>query len=235
MKNKALTNKQRIDKNRKTIDALMHFSMKNIESINMLRHEITSVEPMILAQPQLKGLSPKNRRCFFQWANLKNLGTAYDYILEHKKTPIDWFEINALHTMLAQDTDVLPGFRVSMAKVLDEFAPSAEQIYYKIEQITYHLNDKTYPVLTRAFDTHFDIIMTQPYNDLNKRLARFVMNWFLIQHGYRPIIFNKKTDSVEYTSALRKRAKGDHRAYTEYMEQSMLHTQNQIINLLKTR
>lgn len=233
MKRKALTNKQRIDKNRKMIDGLMRSSMKNIDSINMLRHEITSVEPMILAQPQLKGLSPKNRRIFFQWANLKNLGTAYDYILEHKKTPIDWFEINALHTMLLQDTDVLPGFRLSMAKVLGQFAPSAEQIYYKIEQIQYHLNDKSYPVLTRAFDTHYEIIITQPYNDLNKRLARFVMNWFLIQNGYRPIIFNKKTDATAYTNALRERADGNHRAYTEYMELSMLHTQSQIINLLK--
>jgi Fic family protein len=235
MASKTLTNKQRIDKNRKIIDTLMRSSMKNIDSINMLRHEIMSVEPMILSQPQMKGLTPANRRSFVQWANLKNLGIAYDYILEHKKTPIDWFKINGLHSILLQDTDVLPGFRVSMAKVLGEFAPSAEQIYYKIEQIQYHLNDKSYPVLTRAFDTHFEIIITQPYNDLNKRLARFVMNWFLIQHGYRPIIFNKKTDATEYTAALRARVNGDRRTYTEYMERSMLHTQTQIIRLLKAR
>ena len=234
MTKKMLTNKQRIEKNRKTIDALMHSSMKNIDSINMLRHEITSVEPMILAQPQVKGLSPKNRRSFFQWANLKNLGTAYDYILEHKKADIDWIEINGIHSLLIQDTDVLPGFRTSMAMVLGEFAPSAEQIYYKMDDIHYHLYDKSYPVLKRAFDVHYDIVITQPYNDLNKRLARFIMNWFLIQHGYRPIIFNKKNDSTEYTAALRKRLNGDHRAYTEYMERSMLHTQAQIINLLRS-
>ncbi len=230
-----LTNKEKIELNRKTIDVLMRHSAKNIDSINMLRHEITSVEPLILSQPQLKNLPPVNRRSFVQWSNLTNLGLAYDFILENKNTPIDLFQITGLHNMLLQNTDVQPGFRLSMARVLGEFAPSAESIYYKMDQIIYHLNDKKFPVLTRAFDTHFDIIMTQPFNDFNKRLARFVMNWFLIQNGYRPIIFSKKTDSVEYMNALHARIDENRRAYTEYMENSMLHTQKQIISLLKVR
>lgn len=86
-----------------------------------------------------------------------------------------------------------------MAMVLGKFAPSIEQIYYKMEQIEYHLHDETYSILTRAFDTHFDIIMTQPYSDYNKRTARLVMNWFLMQNGYRPIIFNKKKQMQRHT------------------------------------
>lgn len=48
---KKLTNKERIEANRETIDVLMRESGKNLASINMLRHEITAVEPKILAKP----------------------------------------------------------------------------------------------------------------------------------------------------------------------------------------
>lgn len=235
MRKKELTNKERIETNRTTIDALMRRSAKDIASINMLRHEITSVEPMILSKSQRKEHTKDGGITFFDWTNLKNIGIAYDYILKHKKTNIDRYEIGQIQKLLVKNTDVPSGYRVAMTKVLGQFAPSAEQVYYIMEQIEYHLHDETYPVLTRAFDTHFDIIMTQPYCDYNKRTARLIMNWFLIQNGYRPIIFNKKTDAKAYTGALHARIDGDRRAYTEYMESSMLHTQQQIIKLLKSR
>lgn len=228
-------NKEQIESNRKTIDLFMHQSAKDITSINWLRHEITSVEPMILAQPQLKKFAKDKRIIFFDWTNLKNIGAAYDYILKHKKLKIDRYEISEIQRLLAKNTDTPFGYRVAMTKVLGEFAPSCEEIYYKMEQIEYHLHDEKLPVLRRAFDTHFDLIMTQPFNDQNKRIARLIMNWFLIQNGYRPIIFNKKTDAVEYTKALHARIDGDRRTYTEYMESSMIHTQQQIIKLLRSR
>ena len=235
MKKHKPTNKQQIELNRETINLLMHQSAKDVTSINMLRHEIASVEPMILAQPQLKKFTKNNRIAFFDWTNMKNIGLAYDYILRHKKTKIDRYQITEIQRLLTKNTDVPSGYRVAMAKVLGIFAPSCEKIYYKMEQIEYNIQDESRPVLTRAFDMHFDIIMTQPYCDQNKRIARLIMNWFLIQNGYRPIIFNKKNDSTAYTDALHAKINGNHRAYTEYMELSMIHTQQQIIKLLKSR
>lgn len=235
MKKNKLTNAERIGLNRETIDFLMRSSAKDIESINMLRHEIASVEPMILSKPQLKEFAKGKNIIFFDWTNMKNIGVAYDYILKHKKTNIDRYQINEIQKLLIKNTDVEPGYRVAMTKVLGEFAPSCEEIYYKMEQIEYNLHNEKIPVLRRAFDAHFDIIMTQPYNDQNKRIARLIMNWFLIQNGYRPIIFNKKTDATEYPKALHARIDGNRRAYTEYMELSMIHTQQQVIRLLKSR
>lgn len=230
-----ITNKQRIEDNRKIINDLMHYSAKNIDSINMLRYQITSVEPLILFQPQQQSISSAKRKNFVDYTNLKNIGLAYDYILANKHTEIDTYQIRQLHSILTKDTEISSGFRFSMAKVLGEFAPSAEQIYYHMDQIRYNLSNNKIPVLKRAFDVHYDIILTQPFEDLNKRLARLIMNWFLIQNGYRPIIFNKKSDAVEYMEALHNRLKGDHRAYTEYMEKCMLRTQKEIISLLKLR
>ena len=235
MAKEIMTNKQRIEENRILINTLMHSSAKNIDSINMLRYQITSVEPLILFKPQQQYISSNQRKNFIDYTNLKNIGLAYDYILTNKYTPIDSYEIRELHSILAKDTDVPTGFRYTDAKVLGEYAPSAQQIYYHIEQIQYNLTQERVPVLQRAFDLHYDIIMTQPFTDLNKRLARLLMNWFLIQNGYRPIIFNKKTDSTEYMEALHKKLSGNHRAYTEYMEKCMLRTQKEIISLLKTR
>ncbi len=235
MKKGQQTNKEIIETNRQTIDFFLHQSAKNIASLNWLRHEITSVEPMVLAKPQLKLFAKGENIAFFDWTNLKNIGIAYDYILKHKKTPIDRYHIAEIQRLLVKDSDVPSGYRVAMTKVLGQFAPSCEEIYYKMEQIEYNLHDKTYPVLRRAFDAHYDLIMTQPFNDQNKRIARLIMNWFLIQNDYRLVIFNKKTDETEYTKALHARIDGDRRTYTEYMEKSMIHTQRQIMKLLRAR
>ena len=230
-----ITNKQRIEDNRIAINTLMHHSAKNIDSMNMLRYQITSVEPMVLFQPQQQSIASAKRKNFIDYTNLKNIGLAYDYILANKHTPIDTYQIRELHSILTKDTDISSGFRLTMAKVLGEFAPSPQQIYYHMDQIQYNLTNNRISVLKRAFDAHFDIITTQPFEDLNKRLARLVMNWFLIQNGYRPVIFNKKPDGIEYMQALHDRIDGDHRAYTEYMEKCMLRTQREIISLLKSR
>ncbi len=229
----ALTNKERIEQNRETINDLMHSSAKNLDSINMLRYQITSVEPLILFQPQQKLVPSVKRKTTVDYTNLKNIGLAYDYILKHKNTKIDSYQIRQIHDILTQGTDCPNGYRIGMVKVFDEFAPSIEKIYYKMNDIEYHLSDKSHSVLTRAFDVHYDIIMTQPFCDFNKRTARMIMNWFLIQNGYRPIVFNKKNDANEYTNALRERVSGNRRAYTEYMEKCMLRTQKEIISILR--
>lgn len=127
-----MTNKDRIESNRETINMLFRQSAKNIASINMLRHEITAVEPMVLSRPQRH---KDEQITFVDWTNLKNIGVAYDYILKHKKTKIDRYRINDIQEILVKNTDVPCGYRCALTKVLGEFAPSVEQIYYKMEQI----------------------------------------------------------------------------------------------------
>lgn len=234
-KRKKLTNKDIIEQNRVEIVDLMHHACKNIAnaSIHMLKHELAETEPMILSQQQMpKGLEYKE---FVEWANTTYIPEAYKFVLENKSKNkyIDIIGINALHDILITDTDVPHGTRKTMARVLGEFAPNPETVLYKLDDIQYHLHDKSFPVLTRAFDTHFDFIMAQPYTDYNKRTARVLMNWFLIQNNYTPIVFNKEGDSENYTRALHQRLDGNRRAYTEYMESSMLHTQNEILNILR--
>ena len=51
--------------------------------------------------------------------------------------------------------------------------------------------------------------MLQPFDDFNKRTARLIMNWLLIQGGYRPIVFNQRTDKQKYKDAIAAKAAGD--------------------------
>ena len=64
MSKKKINNKQEIELNRAHIDDLMHHSANNIDSINMLRYQITSVEPMILFKPEQEVISSRQRKNF---------------------------------------------------------------------------------------------------------------------------------------------------------------------------
>ena len=74
--------------------------------------------------------------------------------------------------------------------------------------------------------------MLQPFDDFNKRTARLIMNWVLLQNGYRPIAFNKRGDKTDYIASLTARANGNKRQYTDYMSKCQLRTQRAILKQL---
>ena len=102
-----------------------------------------------------------------------------------------------------------------------------------LNDIVFKSQDPKIPILNRAFELHYDLIALQPFDDFNKRTSRLVMNWFLIQNGYRPIVFNKPADKNKYIQSIIARASGDIKTYNNYMYSCMLRTQNEIIKLLK--
>ena len=112
-------------------------------------------------------------------------------------------------------------------------APDYSNIDYELRQIVYNMNHSKDDVLTRAYNAHYDMIMLQPFDDFNKRTARLIMNWLLLQNGFRPITFNKRSDKAAYIQAIQARASGDKRAYTEYMSKCQLRTQEQILKHLR--
>ena len=94
------------------------------------------------------------------------------------------------------------------------------------------MNNPTKDILHRAFDAHYELIALQPFDDYNKRTARLVMNWLLVQNGYRPIVFNRPNDKQRYKTAIAQYASGDKKSYYAYMSQCMVRTQQDIIKLL---
>lgn len=233
-----MTTKQIIEQNRRTInDAFDHArSVRRIHTMNSLRHGI-GVETINLIQfpPDMK---EEERKIHIDYTSIANLELAWDYIVENINTKIDMMQIRKVHAILSQNTDIMGGvYRQSDAFIerLQTHAPTFHQMLYKLENVEYSLNNKQFPIMTRAFNAHFDIIAAQPFDDFNKRTARLIMNWFLLQNKYTPILFTGKTDRADYMSALLARQQGRCKTYSHYLYQCMVRTQSEIIkNITRT-
>jgi Fic family protein len=111
-------------------------------------------------------------------------------------------------------------------------APDSYDIPYLLNNIVYNMNNESEDVLHRAFDAHYELIALQPFDDFNKRTARLVMNWFLVQNGYRPVVFNNKSDKRKYIEAITAYANGDRKKYMSFMQSCLVRTQEQLINVI---
>lgn len=226
------TVKQQIIQKRNELDASFDdFStVKRINNFNWLRRQIAYEEPQALLPVHKKHLDE---------TNMSNIATAYDYIVEHIDQEISVEAIRNLHHILCRDTNI-DGykFRTMDCKLrisvndMDYHAPDYHFIEYELSQIVYNLNHSKRDILTRAYDVHYEIIMLQPFDDFNKRTARLIMNWVLLQNGYRPIAFNKRGDKTDYIASLTARANGNKRQYTDYMSKCQLRTQRAILKQL---
>lgn len=227
--------KSQIERNRVSISAMLSGSQtfNRLNSLNWIRHELANEATILFQYPDYMPKSEKS--LYLDYTNMSNLGNAWDYILKHQKTPIDNLQIRRVHAILAQGTNIPGGvYRVSSAFIekLQMHAPNYATLLYRLDDIQFNISNENIPVLTRAFNTHYDLIAAQPFNDFNKRTARLIMNWILIQNDYRPILFNKKTDKDAYMAALLARAQDDCKTYSHYMYECMLRTQREIIKLL---
>jgi Fic family protein len=172
---------------------------------------------------------------------MNNLGNAYDFILNNidNQKRIEVSDICKLHSFLCENTYIDGGNFRTTSKVLEitvngerMHAPDSYDIPYLLNIIAYNMNNPTKDILHRAFDAHYELIALQPFDDYNKRTARLVMNWLLVQNGYRPIVFNRPNDKQRYKTAIAQYASGDKKSYYAYMSQCMVRTQQDIIKLL---
>lgn len=226
-----------IEENKKQITNLLSGSdtTKRLNNMNWLRHEISYTEPKTLFY-----IPQKEQLPYLDYNSMKNIGDAYDYILEHPQKAITPIEICKIHSILCTSTHIQGGLFRTCDKILEIrikgeriHAPDAGEISYRLTELIFKLKDDKIPALNRAFDVHYELIALQPFDDFNKRTARLIMNWFLIQNGYRPIVFNHTSDKQKYINAFTCRTNGDIKSYNQYMYNCMIRTQNEIIKLLK--
>ena len=225
--------KLQLEQNRQIITKMLSGvgTHKRLNNFNWLRHEIAYVEPRTLFYVPNKQQDP-----YLDYNSMSNFNDAWEYILRHKHTTIDNYQIRHIHELLAKNTDIQGGvYRISDAYIeqLNMHVPPYAILVQRLGDIEYNISNKSVPTLTRAFDAHYDIFINQLFNDFNKRTARLIMNWILIQGGYTPVVFNKKTDKANYMNALRSRANGDNEAYSSYMHECLARTQKEIITMIK--
>lgn len=230
------TVKNKIEKNKTTITSMLSGgdTVKRLNNVNWIRHELSWTEPRTLFQ-----VPSKEQAAHLDFNNMKNIGTAYDYIIANASEPITTNEIYRIHSILCEGTNIIGGIQRTTNKVLQLsdsgcrfHAPDQREIMSRLNDIVYQLNNPTTDVLTRAFEAHYELIALQPFDDFNKRTSRLIMNWILIQGGYRPIIFNKRTDKQKYIAAIAAMNNGDRKSYMSYMNQTLARSQDEIIKQL---
>ncbi len=228
----------RIESNRVEISRRLSgiATTKRLNNLNWLRYEISHEEPRTLfqtpnQQPQLPHLD---------FTSMTNLGAAYDYIIENANEQITSDSVRKIHSILCNGTHIPGGILRDSPVILDitvngekYHAPDPYEIAYLLNNIIYDLYNGREDVLSRAFNAHYKLILTQPFHDFNKRTARIIMNWFLIQSGYRPIAFNKRSDKQNYIANLIQAANGNTKEYTRYMKSALARTQEAILKQLK--
>jgi len=96
-------------------------------------------------------------------------------------------------------------------------AIDSQMVPYTMNEIIYKTNTGKSNILDRAFDLHYDIIVLQPFEDYNKRLARAAMNLFLVLNKMPMVFFDNREDKSGYIDAFAARANGQRKQYTEYM------------------
>lgn len=226
-----------IEANRLEISQLLSGpnTVKRLNNMYWIRRQLENDEPLALMP--IKG---KERNKYLDFSNMRNIGLAYDYILSNKNTPIDTIEIYKIHRILCEGTNISGGVLRNTNKILEisvdcqrYHAPDYSKIAPRLNEIVYNINDTTKDTLTRAFEAHYELIALQPFDDFNKRTSRLVMNWILINGGYRPIIFNKPSDADKYRNAIAAMAVGERKTYTHYMMQTLARSQFEIIKKIK--
>ena len=83
------------------------------------------------------------------------------------------------------------------------------------------------------FDLNYDIVVTQPFADGNKSIARTMLNYELMKHGYPPVLFSSAEDKELFITAVEKGyTDNDRTSFYDFMTDKMYSTALQSIHLL---
>lgn len=159
---------------------------------------------------------------------------AFDYINHNLTQQIDDIRTRAIHRLISAGSSVVGGatrMRPVNLENLNIDAPASpdlirQKMYYVYERLT----DDSIPMIDMAIQTHYSLLAIQPFEDLNKRTARTVMNWLLLRNGYTPILFNHKGDRDRYISAIKNKARNER--YEDIFLNTMLRTQEDVLIIL---
>lgn len=86
----------------------------------------------------------------------------------------------------------------------------------------YRTTNIQHPVYLAA-EMHYRFIRIHPFDDGNGRVARLLVNYILMKHGYTPIII-KSAEKEKYITALQKADAGDKSAFHDYIAEQQLYS-----------
>lgn len=96
----------------------------------------------------------------------------------------------------------------------------------------YRENEDTLHPAQLAAQFHYRFVVIHPFDDGNGRVARLVMNYILLKHGY-PLIIVKSADKENYLTALQRADVGEKEAIDLYLLKELKHSLNLYIKAAK--
>lgn len=227
-----------INTNHEKICKLLNNKAKKFLEVDWLRYQLHKEAEILMRIPYA---TKEEKSLWIDYTNIKNAEKTFDYIRSSAAMTkrITHLEVIDIHRRLANRTKIAPGrYRISNGVLLmgtDVAAPDYNKINFIMDDLVFRLTDENSnkDYLTRALEFHYEMFVAQPFDDFNKRTARMVMNWFLLQHKCEPILFNHKADYINYAMSLVARAHEDCRTYNRYMLECLVRTQEDIMKILK--
>lgn len=228
-----------IQYNHHKISELLANQAKHFSDLDWVPYQIHKESEILMRIPY--DTKSRSKKFWLDYPSIKNQEKTYEYICSRnaQRKTITRLEVIDIHRRLAYKTKIAPGrYRISNGVYLigtGIAAPDYNRIDSTMDDIVFRLNNNNSgkDFLTRALDFHYEMFATQPFDDYNKRTARMVMNWFLLQNDCEPILFNRRTDYRNYAHALMARAQNDCHTYNRYMLECLVRTQEDIIDILK--
>ena len=138
-----------------------------------------------------------------------NQKQAFNKILEMVKNneELDENKLKDIHQLLAQGTCVIGGLyrNVNISVKGSNHTPcSHEKVYDRMRKYIDFLSTKPQgDIFEYIAYSHLQLAKIHPFLDCNGRLARMVLNYELMKHGYMPIIITYK-DRDKYLNTLEK-------------------------------
>lgn len=217
---------QRIEKKKKKLDNFRPFApllKKNTD--DWLRIELTynsnaiegntlsRVETMLIVE---QGITAKGKS-LVEHQEAINHAKAFDYIIQlvtnKENIPLNRV-VTDIHSMILDRINDeykgryrnIPVRIAGSSVILPNYmkVPDEMEAFYKRLENTQHQH-----IVDRACVAHFELVRIHPFIDGNGRVARLLMNYFLIRHGYAPALIKKEErktyiDVVEEYSVLGK-------------------------------
>lgn len=125
----------------------------------------------------------------------------YAMTLATNKTPLDENILKDLHEKIVNNLSIGGLYRnvdISI-KGSNHTPPSYLKVYDRMNKYFIQLNDESADPLYNIAFSHLQLMKIHPFLDANGRLARIVLNYELVLHGYNPIYleYNQKEKYFE--------------------------------------
>ena len=213
-------------------------------NVRKVLREILEIERLVHTHPELKRYSEPKRQIregIIGEANKiqrENMSRGYSFILDNPV--IDDHNLHVLYDILSRDQldeysqlEDKTAYRRKDVYIVDtnmskfgamsiptsfDMGVSPEKIKEYMDSLFDYLERKDIDPLLKSQIVHFYFVYVQPFYDVNKRSAKTLSSWYLINEGKKPYTILNRGISVnryDYLSRIKKSRRGDMTPFIE--------------------